>query len=106
MFTTTKFHKFELHMEQLNSLAIGMAPVQRKVSVQAQLDMWTEKIVTGYYVHFPLLNCSELNGTTEWIARLLFVWSKDSFRSFIDFDKNEVSGDAFGMQIAGLVWII
>jgi len=39
MFTTTKFHKFELHMEQLNSLAIGMATVQRKVSVQAQLDM-------------------------------------------------------------------
>jgi hypothetical protein len=65
MFTTTKFHKLQLHMEQVNSLAIGMAPVQREASVQDQLDTWTEQIATGHYIPFPLLNCSELNGTTE-----------------------------------------
>jgi hypothetical protein len=69
--------------------------------------MWTEQTVTGHYTHFTLLNCSELKGITEWTARLLFVGSEDkSFRSFIDYDEYEVSGDAFGMQIAGLVWII
>jgi hypothetical protein len=65
MFTATKFHKLELHMEQLNSLATGMAAVQRKTSVQDQLDKWAEKIVTGHYIHFPLLNCSEFNGMAE-----------------------------------------
>jgi hypothetical protein len=65
MFTTTKFHKLELHMEQLNSLATGMAPVHKKTSIPAQLDIWTDKTVTGHYIHFPLLNCSELTGITE-----------------------------------------
>jgi hypothetical protein len=62
MFTTTKFHKFELHMEQLNLLDTDITPVQRKASVQAQLDMWSEKTVTEHYIHLPLLNCS----VTQW----------------------------------------
>jgi cobyrinic acid a,c-diamide synthase len=65
MFTTTKFHKLELNMEQMNSLAKNMAHVQTKTSIQAQLDMWTEQTVTGHYTHFTLLNCSELKGITE-----------------------------------------
>jgi hypothetical protein len=65
MFTTTKFHKLELNMEQLNSLAKHMATIQIKTSIQAQPGMWTEQTVTGHYTHFTLLNCSELNGITE-----------------------------------------